>query len=91
VAHHGSRTSSSEEWIEAAKPQFAIISVGEANLYRLPHPGVVERLQQAHAAVLRTDELGLIRLRSDGRRFTLSSYRYGGLSQGAESAFAPEW
>lgn len=91
VAHHGSRTSSSQEWVHASQPQFAIISAGEANLYRLPHPAVVERLQAAHAAVLRTDAFGLIRLRSDGHHFTVATYRYGGDEPASGSPFAPDW
>jgi competence protein ComEC len=58
VAHHGSRTSSTETFLEAVEPRLALISVGINNLYHHPSPEVVERLEQHHARVLRTDRTG---------------------------------
>jgi competence protein ComEC len=68
VGHHGSRTSSTEIFLDAASPEFAVISVGYANSYGHPNRDVVERLQQRHAAVYRTDEDGLITIHTDGKR-----------------------
>lgn len=45
VAHHGSKTSSTEEFIETVKPKIAIIGVGENNLYGHPNVDVLTRLQ----------------------------------------------
>lgn len=73
VAHHGSKTSSTEQFLEATQPQFAIISAGYGNLFHHPHPDVVERLTQHHADILRTDLAGLITVRSDGHRLSVES------------------
>jgi competence protein ComEC len=69
VAHHGSRTSSTETFLDAASPRLALISAGVNNLYHHPSPEVVERLQEHGARVLRTDQSGeiLVRFRKDGR------------------------
>jgi competence protein ComEC len=63
VAHHGSRTSSTEDFLEAVKPHLALISVGVGNVYHHPSPEVVERLGEHHARVLRTDRAGEIVVR----------------------------
>lgn len=60
VGHHGSRTSSTEEFLEIATPKYAAISVGENNSYGLPDEDVIERLQDMGAEVLRTDYSGSI-------------------------------
>src|SRR5471030_382846 len=75
VAHHGSRTSSTEEFLSAVTPAFAVISDGFENSYGHPHPAVIERLQQHHADILRTDQQGLITIRTDGRRLSVETYR----------------
>lgn len=67
VPHHGSRRSATEWLLERTRPAVALISSGEGNSYGLPHPETVERLRAAHALVLRTDEDGLVTVRSDGR------------------------
>ncbi len=75
VGHHGSRTSTSGEFLEAVRPSFAVISAGSGNTYRFPHREVLERLRERNAAVYRTDNRGLITIRTDGRRFTVESMR----------------
>ena len=74
VAHHGSRTSSTEEFLSAVQPAFAVISVGFENSYGHPHPTVVERLTEHHATILRTDRDGLITIRTDGKRIWVETY-----------------
>jgi competence protein ComEC len=76
VAHHGSRTSSTEPFLEAVHPAFGIVSVGYENSFHHPHPDVVRRLEDAHMAVLRTDLWGLVSIRTDGRRFRLDTMRW---------------
>jgi competence protein ComEC len=76
VPHHGSRTSSTEEFLEAARPAFAIVSAGFENTYGHPHPAVVERLQDHHTEVLRTDRNGMVTIRTDGRNLTVEPYRW---------------
>jgi competence protein ComEC len=77
VAHHGSRTSTVPEFLERAHPTFALISAGYENMYRLPSPDVVQRLTEAHAGVLRTDEWGLVRVVSNGKRLWAETARTG--------------
>jgi competence protein ComEC len=68
VAHHGSRSSSIEPFIEATHPTFALISVGVGNSYRHPTAEVLERLKNAHSQIFRTDLTGLVSIRSDGKK-----------------------
>jgi competence protein ComEC len=68
VGHHGSHTSSTAEFLDAASPEFAIISAGYANSYGHPNRDVIDRLKDRHAAVYRTDEDGLITIHTDGKR-----------------------
>ena len=56
VAHHGSRTSSTPAFLDAAAPAFAVISVGFENSYGHPNREVLERLAARHAMTMRTDE-----------------------------------
>jgi competence protein ComEC len=75
VAHHGSRTSSTEEFLDLAQPSFAVISAGFENSYGHPNRDVLERLAGHHALTVRTDQDGLITIRSDGRRLFLETNR----------------
>jgi len=74
VPHHGSRTSSTELFVAALHPAFAVISAGFENSYGHPHPTVVERFQAHHAAILRTDQDGLITVRTDGKRMAVETF-----------------
>jgi competence protein ComEC len=74
VAHHGSRTSSTESFLSAANPAIAVISVGTDNSYGHPNRDVLERLGEHHAEVLRTDLNGLVTVRTDGRRVTVETH-----------------
>lgn len=65
VPHHGSKTSSTEEFIRETKPEIAVVSVGEDNTYGLPDAAVIQRYRQAGAAVLSTSELGDITVTVD--------------------------
>jgi len=64
VAHHGSRYSSSPEFLAAVEPEWAVISCGEGNVYGHPHEEALQALSQVTA--LRTDQLGTIVFHSDG-------------------------
>lgn len=74
VPHHGSKTSSSAEFLDAVRPQYAIFSLGQRNRYRFPSETVVERYRERGCRILRTDQLGAIRLRTDGRRCWITHY-----------------
>jgi competence protein ComEC len=65
VSHHGSASSTSTEFLEAAQPDLALISVGWNN-YGHPSPAVLERLDRAEAQTFRTDEGGALTLTVDG-------------------------
>jgi competence protein ComEC len=75
VAHHGSRTSTTPEFLAQVAPQDAIISVGHNNTFGHPRPEIVQRLIDAHAQLYRTDEFGLTTflLTRDGKIFALPS------------------
>jgi competence protein ComEC len=62
VAHHGSRTSSSTEFLNHFKPRLAVISVGRHNWFGHPHPQVLSKLRKHHSTILRTDLSGTIRI-----------------------------
>jgi competence protein ComEC len=69
VGHHGSRTSTTPEFLALINPQDAVISVGANNTFGHPRPEVITRLAAAHARVFRTDRFGLTTflLTPDGR------------------------
>jgi competence protein ComEC len=66
VPHHGSRTSSSDELLDAVGPSLAIISLGRQNRFHFPRPEVLRRYRQRGVRVLRTDESGAIIVTIDG-------------------------
>lgn len=68
LGHHGSRTSSAEEFLKAVHPRFAIVSAGKDNRYGHPHKEVLERVGQRGALLLNTAERGTITFVSDGTK-----------------------
>lgn len=58
VGHHGSETSSSEEFIQTIAPEISIISVGKDNSYGHPHQEILDTLEEADSKIYRTDEVG---------------------------------
>jgi competence protein ComEC len=68
VGHHGSGTSSGEGFLDAVEPRLSLVSVGAGNSYHLPTPAVMRRLAAHGSQVVRTDQLGSIVVRTDGRR-----------------------
>ena len=73
VPHHGSRTSSTPEFLNAVQPREAIVSVGAYNSYHHPAPTVVEAYRARGVDVLRTDQTGQVLYLTDGtslQRFT---------------------
>ena len=67
VPHHGSRNSSTPQFVKAMKPAVAIISAGRHNPFGHPNLDVVRRYNAAGAVVLQTSEVGSVSVRSDGR------------------------
>lgn len=75
VAHHGSKTSGSPEFLQAVRPRWAVISVSRNNTFGHPHPQTLENLQACGAEVLRTDRDGAVVFRTDGERMKVETYR----------------
>ena len=75
VGHHGSKTSSSEEFLSELQPQFAFISDGYMNQFHHPHPTVLERLAQHRIMVFRTDRQGLSTFLTDGNKVEIQTFR----------------
>lgn len=67
IGHHGSCTSSSEEFINAVSPKYAVISVGWWSFYGQPDKCVLDRLYSVGAKLYRTDKLGTIILQTNGK------------------------
>ena len=67
TGHHGSDTSSSEEFLKAVSPQIAVIQVGKDNDFGHPSLRILKRLERAGAEILRTDKNGTVSLISDGK------------------------
>lgn len=68
VGHHGSRTSSSTEFLKVVKPEAALISVGAGNDYGHPHQAALRRLEQGKIKIWRTDQNGMITIETDGKQ-----------------------
>ncbi|MGH9947665.1 MAG: ComEC/Rec2 family competence protein [Pyrinomonadaceae bacterium] len=75
VPHHGSRSSSALEFVDAVKPKFAIISVGRHSIFGHPHKEVVERWKAIDADVLTTGERGTISFTTDGKLLSLERFK----------------
>lgn len=60
VAHHGSKTSSTESFLDIARPRLALVSAGVKNLYNHPSPVILDRLEERGIRVLRTDRDGMV-------------------------------
>ena len=70
VAHHGSSSSSTRDFLDEVTPDYAVISCGEDNSYGHPHSEVLNNLRMMGANVFRTDEQGSVVVTSDGEVLT---------------------
>ena len=77
AGHHGSSTSSSQRLLNAVKPEFVIVSVGEGNSYGHPHSEALQRFNNLGASVYRTDINGDITATSDGKNITITCQNEG--------------
>ncbi len=75
VAHHGSKTSSSEEFLDALKPQIAVIQCGRNNFYGHPHKQTLERLEERGVQVFRTDISGAVGIDIHGSRISVDLFK----------------
>ena len=74
VAHHGSKTSTTDPFLSAVHPAFAAISVGRDNIFGHPSPEVTERLEAAGVRVYRTDRDGAVTASTDGSALSVSTF-----------------
>ncbi len=72
VGHHGSRTSTSSDFVKALAPAYAVISDGKDNKYGHPHKETLDTLAQFGVKIFRTDLLGTIIMKSDGQNEVFS-------------------
>lgn len=74
VPHHGSKTSSTEAFLDAVNPRVGVISVGEDNSYGLPNAETVERYGAKGIKLLQTDQAGAVTASTDGRTLTVQRF-----------------
>ncbi|MBQ6320344.1 MAG: ComEC/Rec2 family competence protein [Lachnospiraceae bacterium] len=74
VAHHGSRTSSSYDFLREASPEISVISVGEGNSYGHPTPEALARLQKIDSDIYRTDRGGEVIIRINQDKMHITQY-----------------
>jgi competence protein ComEC len=75
AGHHGSITSTSEEFLNVVRPQTALISVGNHNKFRHPSPFTIWRMKSHSIKIKRTDKLGAIVFESDGTNWRQKGWR----------------
>jgi competence protein ComEC len=74
VAHHGSRTSSTQAFVNATRPALAVVSVGQDSPHGHPHAEVMQRLRDAGALVITTGERGTVTVTTDGEDLRASTF-----------------
>ena len=73
VPHHGDDDSMSQEFLDAVRPEMAVISTGDYERFGHPHAAVLKRLEDAGAKVYRTDLDGNVIVTTDGSSYTVST------------------
>lgn len=73
VAHHGSRSSTSSQFLSEVSPQLAIIMCGQDNRYDHPHEETLQKLSEAEVELYRTDQHGTIILSTDGKEYNVTA------------------
>lgn len=74
IGHHGSKNSTTPDFLSAVNPRLAIISSGEGNSYGHPSPEVLDRLETAGVRTLRTDTNGAIHILTDGKQIEVTCF-----------------
>ena len=78
VPHHGSKTSSTEEFLDAVMPRVAVVSLGEDNPYGHPNPATVRRYAAKNIPLFRTDINGAVTVLTDGHGLLTRAFAAGG-------------
>lgn len=74
AGHHGSKTSTSKEFVQHINPHYALVSAGENNMYGHPAPEVIDTLKEEDVVILRTDLQGAVIYRFKGEQGTFYHY-----------------
>lgn len=74
VAHHGSKTSSTLEFINAVNPKYALIGVGKNNKFGHPSDITISNLQSLNVQIYRTDQVGEIMIKTNGEKCKIEKF-----------------
>ena len=74
VPHHGSKSSSTQEFLESVRPKFAVFTVRSGTRNRLPHPTVLERYESMGVKIYRSDRDGAITFLTDGKSLQVATF-----------------
>ena len=74
VPHHGSRSSSSRQFLREVDPQVVVVSCGRNGRFRFPHTEVLDRYKDLGADIFRTDLNGAVQLTSDGQHVMIQPF-----------------
>lgn len=74
AAHHGSKNSGTEDFLQIIEPEYAVISAGVDNRYGHPHTETLQRLNDAGCTVCSTQDNGAVMIRSDGEKMTMCGF-----------------
>lgn len=75
VGHHGSKTSTSDEFVSKVKPKYVVISVGKDNNYGHPSEDIIEKIGKMGVSIYRTDTMGNIVMTFDGDNVSIITYK----------------
>jgi competence protein ComEC len=88
--HHGSKSSSSQEFLDLVRPRIVVVSVGRGNLFGVPNQEILERYEHIGARVLRTDEDGAVEIAASGEGITVRTSRRDSTKIAVSMASLPE-
>lgn len=74
VAHHGSKTSSTKEFLNAVNAKYALIGVGKNNKFGHPSDTTIENLNKTNTKIFRTDEMGEIEIKTNGKKIKFRTH-----------------
>ena len=72
--HHGSRSSSSQEFIEKVDPEVVVVSCGRNSRFNFPHPEILQRYNDLGVSIYRTDLNGAVNLSTNGQQLEVNSF-----------------